>query len=189
MTGILGGTIGSYAASLASTNSFESIATYSLSSATSSVTFSSIPTTYKHLQIRTMLLNVNLQNNYAVNINGDFSANYATHQNQGNGSATARTSTVSAITSSTLFGLTEPSSLYPFVSIIDILDYQSTTKTKSIRGLSGQDGNGTGTATNWRIQQSSGLWYGTAAITSVTLSVPSRTMGQYSSIALYGIKG
>jgi hypothetical protein len=189
MTGILGGTIGTYRTNIASTTSFESIATYSLSSATSFVTFSSIPTTYKHLQIRTMLLNVSAQNNYAININGDFSTNYASHQNQSNGSTTVRNSSISGNTSSIYFGFANASSLYPFVSIIDILDYRSTIKTKSIRGLSGQDGNGTGTATDWRVQQSSGLWYGTAAITSVTLSVPSQTMGQYSSIALYGIKG
>ena len=188
MTGILGGTIGSYATTVASTNSFESIATYSLSSATSSVTFSSIPTTYKHLQIRTMIMNSSVQNNFTVNINGDFGTNYASQQVQHTGSTATRNSN-GGLTSMVYFGLVEPSSLFPFTSVIDILDYQSTSKNKSVRGLSGQDGNGTGTITNWRIQQSSGLWYNTAAVTSVTLSIPSQTMGQYSSIALYGIKG
>jgi len=86
-------------------------------------------------------------------------------------------------------GLVTNTSIYPFITVIDILDYQSTTKAKTVRGLSGQEGNASGTATNWRLQLSSGAWYNSStAISSLNISVPTYTIGQYSSFALYGVK-
>jgi len=104
------------------------------------------------------------------------------------GSSTAANA-ASTQTNMGLMGLVTNTSLYPFVTVIDILDYQNTSKNKTIRGLSGQDGNASGTATNWRIQLSSGAWYNSSAVTSITIFVPTWTLGQYSSFALYGIKG
>jgi hypothetical protein len=70
---------------------------------------------------------------------------------------------------------------------IDILDYTSATKNKTIRTLSGIDNNGDGT-----VQLGSGLCFATpAAITSITFNVQSGSANftQYSRFSLYGIKG
>jgi hypothetical protein len=70
------------------------------------------------------------------------------------------------------------------VTVIDILDYADTNKYKTVRALSGDDLNGSGTAAI-----SSGLWRSTSAITSIELLPNDVAFAQYSSFALYGIKG
>jgi len=67
--------------------------------------------------------------------------------------------------------------------IVDILDYANTNKYKTVRSLNGNDANGSGS-----MNLSSNVWLSTAAITSLTLS-SSSDFRQYSSFALYGIKG
>jgi hypothetical protein len=70
--------------------------------------------------------------------------------------------------------------------VIDILDYTSTSKNKTVRSLGGYDRNGAG-----EISLSSGLWYASpAAITSIELTTTATTeFKSYSQFALYGIKG
>ena len=68
--------------------------------------------------------------------------------------------------------------------VIDILDYANTNKYKTLRTLNGGDANGSG-----NIQIESGSWRNTAAITSITLTHNGSGFTQYSSFALYGIKG
>ena len=167
---------------------YESIATVNVTSAQTSINFTSIPSTYKHLQIRGILLNSSGTDNLSVRFNSDTGANYSGHQLQGDGASASTTNQFNRVYVP-LMGLITNTSLYPFVTVIDILDYQSTNKNKTIRGLSGQDGNASGTATDWRIQLSSGAWYNSStAITSISILVPTYTIGQYSSFALYGIK-
>lgn len=69
---------------------------------------------------------------------------------------------------------------------MDILDYTSTNKNKTMRTLQGMDSNGGGT-----ISLHSGLYYGTTnAVTSIKLYAASGgNLNQYSHFALYGIKG
>jgi hypothetical protein len=172
-----------------SPTSYESIATFNLGSAQSSVTFSSIPSTFKHLQIRA-LAKTNVASGYSqivLNLNGDTASNYNNHQLYGFGASAGAQSAgsqpvlyngyISANFGSTanIFGAT----------IIDILDYTSTNKTKVTRGLSGIDMNGSGAVTF-----GSGLWLGTTAINSITVGNDTGSnFVQYSSFALYGIKG
>jgi hypothetical protein len=70
------------------------------------------------------------------------------------------------------------------VSIIDILDYANTSKYKTVRGLSGDDANGTG-----RVLFQSGLFISTNAISSITFTPAAGTYSNYCQVALYGIKG
>ena len=170
------------------TNSYESIFTTTLTGSQSDITFSSIPSTYKHLQIRGTILNANGNNNLALRFNGSSASDYSAHQLQGSG-ASATANDGANLSSAGYGGLVIASSSYPFVGIYDILDYADTNKYKTLRSLSGQDGNATGTATDWRVQLGSGSWRSTSAINSITILLPSLTMGQYSSFALYGIKG
>jgi len=75
-----------------STNSYFSIATTTLSSTASSVTFSSIPSGYTSLQIRAMYKDVTNQGQwcqYNLRFNSDTGSNYWTHYLAGDGSATS----------------------------------------------------------------------------------------------------
>jgi hypothetical protein len=70
------------------------------------------------------------------------------------------------------------------VGIIDIHDYASTTKNKTVRIWTGDDRNGSG-----RTALSSGLWMNTSAINRVDITTASGNWTTASTIALYGMKG
>jgi hypothetical protein len=67
--------------------------------------------------------------------------------------------------------------------ICDVLDYANTNKFKTLRSLTGNDRNGSGS-----IWLDSGLWRSTSAITSIKFTTGT-AFAQYSQFALYGIKG
>jgi hypothetical protein len=71
------------------------------------------------------------------------------------------------------------------VGICDILDYTNTNKNRVTRSLTGYDANGSG---NSRLY--SGLYVSTTTVTSIKLwAEPGSLHTEYSSFALYGIKG
>lgn len=174
------------------TTSFESIATVTVGSGgSSSVTFSSIPATYKHLQIRILGRTDRSGadvDNIKINFNSDTGSNYykahtlfcdgsaAYASAEGSGTYTkAFRLTTDNVANTTTFG----------TAIVDILDIDSTNKNKTIRCLGGYDKNGAG-----EVWFTSGMWFATpAAITSIVLAPESGTnFKQYSHFALYGIR-
>jgi hypothetical protein len=166
-------------------SSYESIATV-VSPGATSVTFSSIPSTYKHLQIRGIANNGESSgyNNQAIRFNGDTSTNYSVHYLAGTGSAAAVGAQTNNSQINDAFRIPPAGSIFG-AFVIDILDYTSTTKNKTMRSLNGGDSNGSG----W-IGLHSGLWFKTPeAITSITLISSVGNFGTNSSFALYGIKG
>jgi len=68
--------------------------------------------------------------------------------------------------------------------VIDVLEYGNTNTYKTLRGLGGEDANGSG-----YISLNSGNWRSTAAITAIKIYPDTGNFKQYSSFALYGIKG
>ena len=168
--------------------SFDSIATVTVGSGgASSIDFTSIPSTYKHLQIRFIarLTGNNDADGQAMSIqtNGDTSG-YALHFLYGNGSTTAAgasTSTVEMVA----WRITTPTQTSGVfgAGVIDILDASSTSKYKTLRSIGGFDNNGAGI-----IALNSGLTQSTSAITSIKLFRSGQTFAQYSQFALYGIK-
>ena len=168
---------------------YESIATTTLSSVTTSVTFSSIPATFKHLQLRVFPKNTrNGQNSASVfcQVNSDTStANYTYHALSGNGS-TASASGLATGNYAGLIGETPSNDLTSTfgVMIYDFIDYANTNKYKTIRTLNGYDGNGNGV-----IYLTSNLWLNTNAISTILFTCPAYQFTQYSKFALYGIKG
>ena len=164
-----------------------------LTSNNTSVTFSSIPQTYKHLQIRIIGRSSNTGTNNAqlrLVLNSDTGFNYAYHHLSGNGSSASASggaagSPFAWITLGTDFipkdGLTADSFA---AAIIDIHDYASTTKNTTVRMLGGNDVNGT----TGRINLASGLWISTAAVTSIQVNCPD-TFKSGSTFALYGMVG
>lgn len=166
----------------ASTNSYESISTITLGSSQATIDFTSIPSTYKHLQLR--ILGKGTASAYLKMTFNGASTNLTSHYLDANGSTVssgfdAATSFISiygaiANTTANVFG----------VAVIDILDYQNTNKYKTLRALSGTDYNGSG-----GVDFTSGLWQNTNAINQVTFTLNTGSFAQYSSFALYGIKG
>jgi len=147
----------------------------------SSISFTSIPSTYKHLQIRG-IWQLSAVGNLKIQFNSDTGANYKCHFLYGDGSTT-QSSVTSVSPNAMSLGYKGGTSNFA-ASICDILDYANTSKYKTIRSLDGNDRNGAGD-----IEFDSGLWLNTAAVTSITLTPQSGTINQYSSLALYGIKG
>ena len=157
--------------------------------AVSSIDFTSIPTTYKHLQIRLIgrsNVGVSGNDNYWITFNGDAGSNYSNHYLYGNGSSAgsgAITSTTSMLAARTP-GTSASANVFGG-AIIDIADYASTSINKSIRSLTGADINGTGD-----IFAFSGTWLNTAAITSIKIQgMSGSTNATNATFALYGIKG
>jgi len=173
-----------------STNSYESIATTTVGSGGSAtVTFSSIPATYTHLQIRGIARS--LEANTGVDVpyvkfNSDSGSNYSWHQIDGNGStASAGNGLSQTFMRGGFIALNNELANTFGAVIIDILDYANTNKYKTIRSLSGTNYNNTSGAVGFF----SGSWRNTNAITTITLQASVANLAQYSQFALYGIKG
>jgi len=161
---------------------YELISTTILSSAAASVTISSIPSGYKHLQVRTMIWNDNSNGLVRMRVNGDTGTNYSAHRLGGNGSSVASASYLSN-PFMYVADLTASSSTTQSPGIIDILDYASTTKNKTVRGFSSF-------VSTMEVHLYSGLWMNTAAITSLTfLDNANYQINAGSRFSLYGIKG
>lgn len=164
-----------------SSASLELISTQVLASAATSVTFSSIPQTYKHLQLRyaAYATNVGLTA-VTINLNGDNASNYAQHSLDGDGASVSSFNSSSRINFNSPYIYSNANSLG--AGILDFLDYTSTTKNKTMRGFGGL------VSGQSHINLVSGLWMSTAAISSIVLT----TNGQFattSRFSLYGVKG
>lgn len=171
-------------------NSYESIATVTVGAGgQSSISFSSIPSTYKHLQIRGIARSTRSDQNGSfanVTFNSDTAANYSWHFLNGNGSSTQAVgrSSQNAIEVDRWSTSLVTSGTYGAI-VIDILDYASTNKNKTLRYLGGYDGNGNG-----EIYLGSGAWLNSStAVSSITLTEGSGSFVQYTQFALYGVKG
>jgi hypothetical protein len=185
----------------ASTSSYESIASATGTGSSGTITFSSIPSGYASLQIRMMAKSsytggtgpANWQ--AIIRPNGDSSAaNYTFHQLKGNGTSATAAGAGSGsydgvyVTSAANSNYSGYEDIYG-VAIIDIHDYASTTKYKTVRALSGNNNNLTTTGSQ-SVTLNSGVWLNTAAITSLTLFEGSSYNWLTGSVfSLYGIKG
>jgi len=184
------GIIASSGGVAASTTAYDSIATATVGSGgASTITFSSIPQTYTHLQVRSIAReNTGAGtsiNDLLVRFNSDSGANYRYHYIRGNGTA-ASAGTAGSQTYAWALGTSQAGSTASVFTgnVLDILDYTNTNKYTTTRSLSGTDFNGSGI-----LDFISNLWLNTAAITSITITTGGNNFAQYSSFALYGIKG
>jgi hypothetical protein len=168
----------------ASGTDFQLISTQVLASTANSVTFSSIPSTFRHLQLRTTMRDSFGSGYYdaTVTMNGVTSASYAYHYLQGGGAS------VNSGGSGSVNGM------YPVVypanaitsgvfgaMILDVLDYAQTSKNKTIRSLGGV------TATSaQQVKLSSGFYNSTSAVTSLTITSGGSAFQVGSRFSLYG---
>lgn len=171
----------------APSSAYASIATTTVGGGgASSITFSSIPSTYTHLQIRGIVKTTgsSADSLYCYPLSGvTTTSDYSDHGLYGDGSsAIARSATSSATVASFVGAVTSASNVFGTI-IIDVLDYTNTNKTRVLRTLGGYDANGSGYVGLFSFRGG-----GTSAISSLTFNM-NNNFAQYSSFALYGIKG
>jgi hypothetical protein len=162
-------------------STYEPIATQTLGSAASSITFSSIAATYTDLRI-VITGTIIAGNVYRIQYNGDTGSNYSITILEANGSTvgSARSTGGTSILAGFTYGGSD--TIPQFVSY-DVFSYAGSTF-KTALATASVDQNGSGSIT--RVV---GLWRNTAAITSIAITtssggnVPSGTTA-----TLYGIK-
>jgi hypothetical protein len=170
-------------------SSYESIASATGTGSSGTITFSSIPSTYQHLQIRGIAdsSGAGTQQDLLIRINGVTSSSYSDHSLKGNGSSVSATGNASQ-TYAYNFDVVTGNSVTANtlgVFILDLHDYASTSKTKTLRLLGGFDNNGSG-----YIVLNSNLFNSTSAISSISLIAGGGGFWETNTqIALYGIKG
>lgn len=161
---------------------YEPIATTTLSSATNTVTFSSISGAYTDL---VLIANVRKGGDAGeamfVRFNGDTGSNYSYTWLSGNGSA-ANSYRASNDVRLQWYGQNTTASIFT-INILNIQDYSNSTTYKTIIGRNA--------TANLQSNANVGLWRSTSAITSITLTPdlylsPNFEIG--CSFTLYGIK-
>ena len=160
---------------MAAGNTYEAIATNTLGSTTSSVTFSSIPSTYTDLVIVVAGSLTTGVDNVCMRFNSDSGSNYSTTYILGNGStATSARNSNLTNTGRCVMGTASSMVLY------SLQNYSNTTTYKTVLGRGGETGYG--------VDARVSLWRNTAAITSIVLTAVSSTLTAGSTFTLYGIK-
>jgi hypothetical protein len=129
-----------------------------------------------------------VEDSFRITLNSDSAANYVSHYLAGDGAtvyAGIQTTHVNYMMYGSQAGASAGASVFS-VAILDLLDYSTTTKYKTTRTLTGYDNNGSGSIS----APLSSLWMSTAAVNSITMVTSTgANFTQYSSFALYGIKG
>lgn len=161
--------------------SYIALASQTLSTNASSVTFSSIPTSASGKTLRDLVLVINAatpQNGVVIGLrfNSDSGANYSFVHMVGTGSQ-AQTATGGSQTS---LQILHDGSGNGFMSTAQIFEY-STSKHKSVLARSNAPFNLTSGTT--------GRWANTAAITSITIVPSSGNFYSGNTFSLYGIEG
>ncbi len=171
--------------------SYESIAVSTVGSGgASSVSFTSIPGTYSHLQIRYLGRDnrASESDDLMFRFNSDSTTgNYNSHRLYGNGTSASadRVTGYAGALGAFVSGGTSGANIFG-AGVFDILDYANTNKYKTTRSIGGNDNNGSGGF----VSLISGLWLSTSAISNIEIIPLNGTLwSQYSHFALYGIKG
>lgn len=165
--------------------SMEPIGAIVLNSTQSSITFSNIPSTYTHLQIRgiiytTALVDIGLR---VGNNTIDANTNYAKHGlywSSSQGSAGYANQTYMNV-----YGyVSGTTTTAPMSFIADILDYTNTNKYKTMKSVAGMDKD----ANYGESGLYSGVWMSGSAINTISFVCPGTTFISPSFVQIYGIK-
>lgn len=170
---------------------YDFIASATGDGSSNTITFSSIPQTYKQLQIigRLDCTDGAAGTQAAIfRFNGNNSSTYSYHYVYGDG--TNRGASGSSGSTSIYFDRLIASNVNSNNTfggfVIDVYDYSNTSKNTTVRAIHGMDDN-SGT-TNYGIYLRSGAWYNTSAVTSISFTVAGYSFTSDSSVSLYGIK-
>lgn len=172
---------------------FESISTVTVGAGGQAIIdFTSIPQTYRALQIRGMFPFSAQDAVVSLRWNGVSTSSYRYHWMYGNNTSALAYSNPSLDSQFTFAYDVNRSFNASFmkVFIVDVIDYSSTSKNKVFRSFSGIETN-----SNGNVELASGLRVDTAAITSIRLqhygndgTYGYKNFNQYSTFALYGIR-
>jgi hypothetical protein len=170
-------------AGLGSTTSYESISSQLLTSAAPYVEFSSIPSTYRHLQVR--ISSIGNGTTLVARYNSDTGSNYSFHRFANFYNDTFETAGQGTRTSLAVQYTGNNNDATQFAGIMDIFDYSNGTTWTTFVNQNGIDGNGSGNLGTW-----SGAWFSTAVVTTIRFyPEDGSNLFANSRFSLYGIKG
>ena len=153
------------------TPTYTPLATVTLGSSAASVTFSSIPATYRDL-ILVIKGGPTTSDDLTVKLNSDSGANYSRVYALGNGTGTS-----SGADSSGGFGAFATGTNNTI--ILQFMDYSATDKHKTVLSRF--------SSTEQYAGMIAGRWANTAAVTTIGLTVTSTTFASASTFSLYGV--
>jgi hypothetical protein len=155
-------------------STYEPIATQTLGSAASSVTFSSIPSTYTDLVLVAAYECTNNDQFLNIQFNSDTGSNYSNTNLFGDGSSATsnRTSSATAVRAA-FYGSGQSN------AIVNIMNYSNTTTNKTVVSR-----DNTSTFVVARVN----LWRNTSAISSMVIAPSGFNIASGSTFTLYGIK-
>jgi hypothetical protein len=158
------------------TATYIALANLTLGGTDSSITFDSIPNTYRDL-VLVMNTDSSAQADLYLRFNGDTGNNYNRVTGQGTGSvASYNVSTNAAFMR--LNGNGDLATDFSQNAIIQVMDYSATDKQKAVLSR---------TNSSFGVDMTAGRWASTNAITSVTVYPSSGNFESGSTFALYGI--
>lgn len=155
-------------------STYEPIATTTLGSAASSVTFSSIPSTYTDLVLVSNYQLSTGDNFLIMRYNSDSGSNYSFTNVYGEGTAAASDRSSSQTSARIGFYGSNQSN-----SIVSIMNYSDTTTYKTAVSRDN---------TNTYVVSRVNLWRSTSAINSIVITTASPNINSGSTFTLYGIK-
>lgn len=160
---------------------YEPIATTTLSSAASTITFSSIAGTYTDLRVVLVANSTTAGASPYYRFNNISTSTYSTTYVSGNGAAASSARTTSQ--TYVMAGNTvSTSTTIPVFVTFDVFSYAGSTYKTSLYTTS-NDLNGSGV-----VERGVGLWQGTNAITRIDVALSGSTMAAGTTATLYGIK-
>lgn len=167
---------------MASSPTYAPIATQTLSSATNTVTFSSISGSYTDLVLIASVRKGGSANEAMfITFNGDSNTNYSFTILTGSGTASTSVTSTNG-TKIQWYGQETASNTFA-LNILNIQDYSNTTTYKTVIGRNANP--------LYRTASTIGLWRSTSAITSITLTPDAYLSPNFeigSSFTLYGIQ-
>lgn len=158
-------------------NAMVALATTTLGTTASSITFGSIPSTYRDLRLVVDVINTASSNQTNIQLNADTGANYSRVIMAGQ-AATGATSTAASGTSIVCMGWSAPENTQRVLMIADFLDSSAVDKHKTVLLRSNHIN---------EIDAVGARWASTSAITSIKLYPDSSTFAAGSTFSLYGI--
>ena len=167
---------------MAAGNTYVALATNTLSSSATSITFSSISGSYTDLVLVCNVIGVgaNTDENCSIQVNGDTASNYSMTRFRGNGTTASGdidTSATSAIAGIVTVKTTDDGTRSNV--IVNFQNYSNTTTYKTWLSRS--------SSALYSVQAMANLWRSTSAITSIKFQINSNNFGTGSTFTLYGI--
>jgi len=163
---------------------YELISSTILGADAATVEFTSIPSGYKHLQVRWTAKTTSTVANVEIRFNGITTSSYARHTLYSDTSSVVSEGSSSQTRIVLLNSASRSTTSNAFAGgIMDILDYSSSTKNTTVRALYGQKDalNNAALAT--------GFLNNTASITSVLFFLASSNYATNTRFSIYGIRG